>query len=423
MRPTVTMFVVFVIIAISFIASPNHAFSSRLSSHSLQRVVPFARVSSFSRHMILRASSSSDGDDQRLVVTSTPETTKATTVPAPTSFGDSVKKFLKGNWLVIGEVLVILIANKWPAFGASGGPLRPEFFISKCGVFTIFFINGLALSIQSSPQEMQSATKTNAIIQLFNFAFIPLMAKLLSPYYPHAAFRDGLLALSVLPCTINICVAQTLAAGGNMGTAIFNAIFANVLGVFLTPLLAVVVMGTGKGVSLLGTLQKLGWVVIFPLALGQICRRTPIGKFADQISGYSRTLSSCLLLAIVYNVFSDTFMSGIGVGGSALATLLFAMPVVYLALSGLFWRLSMWLLPGLDVPTRAAAMFCSAQKTLAFGIPFIKTAFGGRADLAYILAPLLIYAPSQLLLGSVLLVPSMSKKIKDAQSFADGGGI
>jgi hypothetical protein len=42
--------------------------------------------------------------------------------------------------------------------------------------------------------------------------------------------RDGLLALSILPCTINICVAQTLAAGGNMGTAIFNAIFANVLG-------------------------------------------------------------------------------------------------------------------------------------------------------------------------------------------------
>ena len=42
--------------------------------------------------------------------------------------------------------------------------------------------------------------------------------------------RDGLLALSILPCTINICVAQTLSAGGNMGTAIFNAIFANVMG-------------------------------------------------------------------------------------------------------------------------------------------------------------------------------------------------
>jgi hypothetical protein len=39
--------------------------------------------------------------------------------------------------------------------------------------------------------------------------------------------------LACLPCTINICVAQTLAAGGNIATAIFNAIFANVLGRYM----------------------------------------------------------------------------------------------------------------------------------------------------------------------------------------------
>lgn len=59
----------------------------------------------------------------------------------------------------------------------------------------------------------------------------------------------------------------------------------------------------------------------------------------------------------------------------------------------------------------------------AFGIPFIKTAFGHRPDLAYILAPLLIYAPAQLLLGSTVLVPAMSRKIKKARVFEDGGGI
>jgi sodium/bile acid cotransporter 7 len=128
-------------------------------------------------------------------------------------------------------------------------------------------------------------------------------------------------------------------------------------------------------------------------------------------------------LAIVYNVFSDTFISGIGVGGSALAMLLTAMPVLYLTLSALFWQVSKFLQPGLDAKTRAAALFCSSQKTLAFGIPFIKTAFGGRPDLAYILAPLLIYAPAQLLLGSTLLVPAMLKLIKEASTYQDGGGI
>ena len=80
-----------------------------------------------------------------------------------------------------------------------------------------------------------------------------------------------------------------------MGTAIFNAIFANVLGVFLTPLLAIYMLGAGRGVSLLSTLMKLGNVVILPLVVGQIVRRTPAGAFFQRINKYSRTLSSCLL--------------------------------------------------------------------------------------------------------------------------------
>jgi solute carrier family 10 (sodium/bile acid cotransporter), member 7 len=95
--------------------------------------------------------------------------------------------------------------------------------------------------------------------------------------------------------TINICVAQTNAAGGSMTTAIFNAIFSNVVGVVLTPLLAVWLLGTGKDVSLLSTLRKLGAVVILPLAAGQLARRTPLLPYAEKFKAKSRTLSSCLL--------------------------------------------------------------------------------------------------------------------------------
>lgn len=58
-------------------------------------------------------------------------------------------------------------------------------------------------------------------------------------------------------------------------------------------------------------------------------------------------------LAIVYNVFSDTFMQGIGVGGAALVRLMFLMPLAYLALSLLFWKMANKLLPGIDPPTRS----------------------------------------------------------------------
>lgn len=137
-----------------------------------------------------------------------------------------------------------MLAKHNPSFGRTGGILKPELTISKLGVFTIFFINGVALNIGGgSPAEVVTATKTNILIQLFSYGFMPLVAKLLAPYYPDPAFRDGLLVLSCLPTTINICVAQTLAAGGDMGTAIFNAIFGNVVGVFLTPILAIYLLG------------------------------------------------------------------------------------------------------------------------------------------------------------------------------------
>ena len=80
-----------------------------------------------------------------------------------------------------------------------------------------------------------------------------------------------------------------------MGTAIFNAIAANVVGVFLTPLLAILTLGAGKGVSLASTLSKLGGVVILPLTLGQLVRQTPLGEFFQSINKYSRTISSWLL--------------------------------------------------------------------------------------------------------------------------------
>ena len=67
------------------------------------------------------------------------------------------------------------------------------------------------------------------------------------------------------------------------------------LGVFLTPLLAVWIMGAGKGISLVSTLSKLGGVVILPLIVGQICRRTPLRQLSEKYTSKTRTLSSLLL--------------------------------------------------------------------------------------------------------------------------------
>ena len=67
-----------------------------------------------------------------------------------------------------------------------------------------------------------------------------------------------------------------------MATAIFNAIFGNVMGVFLTPILSIWLLGGGKGVSLLSTLNSLGGVVILPLILGKLMIMMMMGDTDDE---------------------------------------------------------------------------------------------------------------------------------------------
>ena len=86
-------------------------------------------------------------------------------------------------------------------------------------------------------------------------------------------------------------------------------------------------------------------VVIAPLVLGQLCRRSSLGPLLQRVTPFSRTMSSALLLAIVFNIFSDTFLVGLGVGGTDLLALGLTMPGLYLGLSWLFWEISKKFLP------------------------------------------------------------------------------
>ena len=59
-------------------------------------------------------------------------------------------------------------------------------------------------------------------------------------------------------------------------------------------------------------------------------------------------------------------------------------------------------------PSQIAATFCASHKTIAFGMPLLKTIFDGSPSLALLCAPLLIYHPLQLVIGSAL-VPSLQR--------------
>ena len=61
---------------------------------------------------------------------------------------------------------------------------------------------------------------------------------------------------------------------------------------------------------------------------------------------------------------------------------------------------------------QVAATFVAGHKTIAFGMPLLKTIFDGNPNLALILVPLLIYHPLQLVVGS-LAVPAFRKYVEE----------
>ena len=91
--------------------------------------------------------------------------------------------------------------------------LRPELFIGKYGVMFIFLISGLSLEL-SELTEAFANMKLNALTQGLSFLAWPLFAgiplvqlfKMLCPNLLPSTLLDGLLILTCLPTTVNMCI-------------------------------------------------------------------------------------------------------------------------------------------------------------------------------------------------------------------------
>ena len=110
----------------------------------------------------------------------------------------------------------------------------------------------------------------------------------------------------------------------------------------------------------------------------------------------------------MFNAFCNSFTSGLGLQVQHSLGLLVLLPTLHLlSLGGLFQMFSIpkWNLSRQNI---IAAMFCSSQKTLAFGLPLVKTVFEGNPNLAFYCAPIMFIHPLQMILGSIFL-PKIQK--------------
>ena len=312
-------------------------------------------------------------------------------------------KRLFTDWFLCGMLLATFLAYVFPRFGSAGGAMHAEWVIN-IGVFLVFFLHGVNLSSEQISHGLKNI-RLHLMVQGFTFIVFPLIwvlaNTLLSTHIPPLLML-GFFYLCALPSTISSSVALTGSAGGNVPAAILNASLSSVLGIFLTPLLVSLVIGSGSGgIDLASTLLDLCAMLLLPLVLGQLMR--PVcGRFFARHKRYTSIVDKGVILLLVYAAFCNSMVSGMWQqqGTSVIFSALIGSALLLAVILWLTTRTARAL--KFSTPDEIAAVFCASKKSLAAGAPMAALIFGANPGLGLILLPIMIYHPLQLIVCSVM---------------------
>ena len=258
--------------------------------------------------------------DQQDVASSQSSTPTPATpaTPAKPSWKAKAWDIWMKNWFLLGLVIVIILARYFPGWGRTGGPIRPEYSVKYGITSCIFLLSGLSLKTRDLLTSAMNY-RAHLMVQITSFVIIPLFVKaitsLLGLTSLNAKLLAGMAVTSATPTTISSNVVMTANSNGNESLALFNAAFGNLLGVFISPLIVLILLHSTPetpsgqhGLDYATILRDLGTTILVPIVVGQIY----LFYFPRSIAWakskvHFPTLNSSCLLILVWTVFCDAF--------------------------------------------------------------------------------------------------------------------
>ena len=298
--------------------------------------------------------------------------------------------------LIILAVILAVIAPARGDFAETFGQL------TNVAIAFLFFLYGARLSTQEALNGLKH-WRLHLTILAFTFVVYPLIGIALRPltaFISHDMYL-GILFLTLVPSTVQSSVAFTSIAKGNVAGAIVSASTSNLVGVFITPALVMLLMGTGGGVRIdTSVFGEIALLLLAPFILGQLTRRW-VGKFAQ--SKATKVVDRGSIAMVVYSAFSKGVVDGIW---SSISIWELAFLVAFAAI---FVAFMLWLTKkvseklGFKRADTVAIEFCGSKKSLATGLPMASVIFAsGGTSLGLLILPLMIYHQVQLMMCSWL---------------------
>lgn len=298
--------------------------------------------------------------------------------------------------LIVSAVIVAII------FPARGGFAAVFDSLTNIVIALLFFLYGARLSTAEALAGLKN-WRLHLTILAFTFVAYPLLGLALRPLTAFIS-QDmylGILFLTLVPSTVQSSVAFTSVAKGNVAGAIVSASASNLVGVVLTPLLVMALMGAGDGISVDGgVFLEISLLLLAPFVLGQLTRRW-VKDFAANKG--TKIVDRGSIAMVVYGAFSKGVVDGIW-GSIKIWEL-----VSLVALSIAMVAFMLWLTRiisshiGFGREDVIAIEFCGSKKSLATGLPMASVIFAaGGTSLGLLILPLMIYHQVQLMICSWL---------------------
>lgn len=306
---------------------------------------------------------------------------------------------VKLDGFMMAIIAAAVVASFLPATGVGAVVLS---WATKVAIFCLFFLYGARLHPQEALRGLKH-WRLHLTILAFTFVVFPLIGLLLGHLPPWAlapALVPGLVYVTLCPSTVQSSINFTSIARGNVAGAIVSASASNLLGVFLTPLLAIALMNTTGNANVgWGSIVALMGQILLPFVLGQLSRRWT----ADFVARHKKLklFDQVSIVLVVYAAFSQGVREGIWtmVGWVDIA-LLVAVCLVLLALMlWLTWFTARRL--GFNRADAIAIQMCGTKKSLATGLPMATVLFAGQ-PIGLIMLPLMVFHQAQLMACSWL---------------------
>jgi solute carrier family 10 (sodium/bile acid cotransporter), member 7 len=308
------------------------------------------------------------------------------------SLWSRLDQFLAAMLLTVG------LASLLPARGDAAVAVG---WLTPAAIALLFFMHGTQLSPKAALAGA-GQWRLHVMVFLSTFVLFPLLGTAVHHLLPGLLIPPlwaGLILLTALPSTVQASIVFTSVAGGNVPAAVCSASASSLLGVFLTPLIAgLLLSGHGADISmrsLIGIVVQL----LLPFVAGLLTRPL-IGAFIARKPLLTKSVDYGSILLIVYAAFSQGVVNGLWhqvdagqlIRLTLLSTVLLAVVITILTFASR--RL------GFSRADEITIVFCGSKKSLANGVPIATLLFAGHVGL--VILPVMVFQQIQLMVCASL---------------------